>query len=370
MNSIKIDSINQRITNRKNAWYWQTGRDISLIEAMAIWSDKHHGIENNFLLDLVNKNMTIPVVEIFAIDENAQENLGFVNSVRKGKLANGQEVIIRCHPKGIKNGYFYVESLAAKIVVEHGLPSYQTFCIHELENHDDIAFQVIEKCKGIAIKKWLESNPDDVDKIMIEAGKTLAKLHTIKVDGFGPFDNEEAKKGKLIGTHDSFAKSVRAGLEKSLKDLVNFNIITQEQAEKLDKLYDENSPLLKCNQGVLIHKDFVDWNLLTDGNKITGILDWDECASGDPIADIASWSSMTPLSRLDKFIEGYFYCETKPELFDEKLQLLSLRCTIDNMALRSQRKQYIKSDFLNELIALGKEQLIASFKYFGIPIKS
>lgn len=257
----------------------------------------------------------------------------------------------------------------AKIAIQHGLPSYTTYCIHDLENSNDIAFQVIEKCQGIAIKKWIESNPKDVDKIMIEAGSTLAKLHKIEVEGFGPFDNEEAKKGRLVGIHDSFAKSVRAGIESSLATLVDFKIITPDQSKILNELYKENSPLLKCEKGVLIHKDFVDWNLLTDGIKITGILDWDECASGDPVADIASWSSMTPSSRVDKFLEGYFQNKSKPELFDEKLQLLILRCTIDNMALRSQRSKYIQSEFLTELIKLGKEQLNLSFRYFGIPIE-
>ena len=370
MDNINIKSINERITDRTNAWYWQIGRNISLSEAMIIWSDKHRGIKNDFLLTLVNHYLDIKLATICEVDQNAQENLGFINSVRKGALTNGQEVIIRCHPKGIRNGYFHVESLAAKLALEHGLPSYNTYCIHDLESNEDIAFQVIEKCEGVAIKKWLETNPNDVDKIMIEAGKTLATLHTIKVPGFGPFDNEEAKKGNLIGIHSSFAKSVRAGLESSINILVDYKVITTEQSELLNELYNENSPLLECNQGVLIHKDYVDWNLLTNGNQITGILDWDECAAGDPIADIASWSSMTPLCRLDRFLEGYFSNTPKPELFDKKLQLLSLRCTIDNMALRSQRTQYIKSDFLTELIELGKEQLLASFKYFDIPVES
>jgi Predicted aminoglycoside phosphotransferase len=370
MINVDIDSINKRITDRSNAWYWQTGRDISLEEAMGIWTDKHSGINTRELLNLVNQKFGTKVVSIFNVEEDSQENLGFVNSVRKGKLADGTEIIIRCHPKGVKNGYFYVESLASNLACNHGLPSYKTYHIHELENRDDISFQIIEKCKGIAVQKWFDSNPQDVDKIMIEAGKTLAKIHEINVPGFGPFDNEQAKKGNLVGIHDSFAKSVRAGLQNSLNVLIDFNVITQEQSEELNKLYSEDSPLLKCDQGVLIHKDFVDWNMLTDGNEITGIVDWDECASGDPVADIASWSSMNPLSRMDKFLQGYFESKLKPELFDEKLQLLSLRCTIDNMALRSQRSQYIESDHLNELIALGKEQMAESFKYFQIGIEN
>lgn len=58
-----LDSINDRITDRSNAWYWQIGRNISLEEAMEVWTDKHSGIETDVLLDLVNRNLTVKVAE-------------------------------------------------------------------------------------------------------------------------------------------------------------------------------------------------------------------------------------------------------------------------------------------------------------------
>ena len=113
---MKMDKkeINERIGNRDNSFYWQTDRLISVEEAAEIWSDRHSVITNEYLMDSIKKNFpNIELDYIKPFDETAQTSLGNVNSIRIGVLKNGEEVIIRCHPKGIKNGYFYAESLAA-----------------------------------------------------------------------------------------------------------------------------------------------------------------------------------------------------------------------------------------------------------------
>lgn len=66
------------------------------------------------LLDKINNELEEDkLAYIKPFDENAQTSLGNVNLIRVGVLQSGKEVIIRCHPKGVKNGYFYAESLAS-----------------------------------------------------------------------------------------------------------------------------------------------------------------------------------------------------------------------------------------------------------------
>lgn len=366
MKNLKL--INERISDRSESWCWQTDRKISQDEVREIWSDRHAGITDDEILSAVNKEIKCRrLVEIEPRKDDAQESLGFVSSVHAGTLDNGEKVIIRCFPKGVKNGYFYVESLVAQKALELGLPAYRTYCIHELENENDFAFQVIEKIEGIAVKKWLETHSEDTQKLSYETGKTMAKFHQIEVEGFGSLDNEKAKEGKLVGLHKNIASFVRASLEKNLEALVNYKTITKEQSEKINSLFSDKNPLLKCKKGIIVHNDFVDWNLLTDGKTITGILDFDECAIADPIFDIASWSGMTPQNRLDHFLEGYFDGKSKPEHFDDKLKLISFRWVISNMSLRNSRLEYMPNDkHLQELVRDGKEQLDFYMKHFGV----
>lgn len=364
---MNLVEINKRIVDRTDLFYWQSERKITEQEAAEIWKDRHAKINNNDLLKVVNNALVgEKCVSIDEVNPNKQEANGSVNSNRIGYLESGKKVIIRCHPRGVKNGYFYVESIVAKLVSKQGLPTYKTYAIHDCENENDCAFQVIERIEGINIDNFLKSNPSQEQKLVFEMGKTMAKIHKINVNGFGPFNNELAKKGILKGIHNSLYESVLAGLDFDLETLVKNNILTQEKAKKHKELFVSSKNILSCEQAVLVHNDFADWNLLTDGETVNGILDYDECVGSDPITDIACWSLFFNENRLKVFLEGYFSVNKKPENFEQKFQLLKLRYSLSKMTLRTRRYSYEQSDFMKRMIEVGKESLRASEKYFGI----
>ena len=352
-----LEEINKRICDRSECFYWQTDRKISVEEAAGIWKDRHSAISNDELFDKINCELTGDKLKyIEPLDLDAQTSLGNVNSIRVGVLESGKKVIIRCHPKGVRNGYFYSESLASSLALENGIPAYKTYLIHDLESENDISFQVIEKLSGDTVQFFLRNNPDMEDKMVFEMGKTMANLHKIKVEGFGPFSNDDAKNGRLKGIHSSLNDSMNAGLEENLERLVKYDVISSEIAEKMRNLFLNNS-LLEFDTPVLIHNDFADWNLLTDGDTITGVIDWDECVGGHPIQEIACWSTFFDPERINSFLEGYFSVSPKCDNFEELFQLFRLRYTISKMALRTKRYNYEKTDLLKGLIEKGKKHL-------------
>ncbi len=354
---MNLNEINKRISDRTECFYWQTDRKISAEEAATIWKDRHSAISNEELQEIITKELTEDrLVCIKPFDVNAQTSLGNVNSIRVGVLESGKEIIIRCHPKGVKNGYFYAESLASSIALADGLPAYKTYCIHDLEHESDISFQIIERLNGDTIQFCLKDHPEKEEQLVIEMGKTMARLHKIKVNGFGPFDNEKAKNGNLVGMHKTLKDSINAGLEENLERLVTYNILTKEVAEKMRKLFEDND-LLNSSESVLIHNDFADWNLLTDGDIITGIIDWDECVAGHPIQEIACWSTFFDPERIKPFLKGYFSETPMYDNFDEMFQLMRLRYTISKMALRVKRYTYEQTPFLKGMIEKGEKHL-------------
>ena len=315
---IDTGEINTHIADRSDVFYWQTDRAIEPEDAGHIWSDRHRYFTDDELVEAVNTVIgDDQLAGIEKFNPDAQTNLGNVNSVRVAVLNSGKKVIIRCHPKAIKNGYFHVESIASKKAKSAGLVSYDTLAIHDYLGADDFAFQVIEMLPGTAIKSWLEKHPDDESVLLPQIGMTMARLHKIKVDGFGSFDNERAKNGELIGLHQTFAEAVRAGLAFNLDVLTNESILTGEQSIAISRLFEDNNSLLSLSQGVLVHNDFADWNLLTDGKQITGILDWDECVGGDAVSDIACWSTFFEPDRLKAFLDGYWQIADKSSDFEK-----------------------------------------------------
>ena len=203
------------------------------------------------------------------------------------------------------------------------------------------------------------------EQLVIEIGKTMAKLHKIKTNGFGPFDNEQAKNGNLKGKHQSLKDSINAGLEENLERLVTYNILTKEIADKMKTLFDDNE-LLNSDISVLIHNDFADWNLLTDGSTISGIIDWDECVGGHPIQEIACWSTFFDPERIKPFLKGYFNEVPKYDNFDEMFELMRLRYIISKMALRIKRYTYEQTPFLKSMIEKGEKHLEELMDIFNL----
>ncbi|MCW1908322.1 MAG: aminoglycoside phosphotransferase family protein [Candidatus Saccharibacteria bacterium] len=364
---VDLDKINSGIADRSNVFYWQTDRSVDPAEAGHIWADRHRYFTDDELLSRINNEITHgQVAEIDPLDLDAQTNLGNVNSVRVAHLTSGEAVIIRSHPKGIKNGYFHAESVASRCAKEAGLPSYDTFAVHDFEGGDDFAFQVIEKLPGTAIKKWLELHPEDEQKIIEQVGRMMARVHQVDVRGFGPFDNEKAKKSELAGLHQTQGEALRAGLPFNLDVLQKEGLITVDQATGITRLFGDDNPLIQNSKSVLVHNDFADWNLLTDGEAVTGILDWDECVAGDPVMDIACWSTFFDPDRLHGFLEGYWQVAQKPEDFDERFELMRLRYVLSKMTLRIRRYTWEPSDAVKEKIEVGKVHLRESLKYFEL----
>lgn len=364
---IDLEKINTAIADRRDVFYWQTDRAVDPAQAGHIWADRHRYFTDDELLGDVNNVLSEDKLALIEpLDLNAQTNLGNVNSVRTGKLTSGSEVIIRCHPKGIKNGYFYAESAAAKRAKQAGLPSYDTLVVHDYEGGDDFAFQVIEKLSGTAIKKWLEQHPDDEAWLLPQVGRMMAQLHKVHVDGFGAFDNERAKTGELVGLHTTFGEAVRAGLPFNLDVLTKEGILTAEQSKAVTALFGDDNPLLDVSRAVLVHNDFADWNLLTNGKDVTGILDWDECVGGDPTSDIACWSTFFEPERLTGFLEGYWQVAEKSKDFDERFELMRLRYVLSKMTLRIRRYSWEPTDFMKEKIEIGKMHLAQSLDHFGL----
>ena len=357
-NAPDLDRINANIADRSNVFYWQTDRAVEPEEAGHIWADRHRYFTDQELVERVNEALQHDKLErILPLDLDAQTNLGNVNSVRTGVLFSGAEVIIRCHPKGVRNGYFYAEAAAAKRAKEAGLPSYNTLAIHDYEHGEDFAFHVLEKLPGTAIKKWLEVHPDTENDLLRQVGKMMARLHNVQVEGFGPFINERAKNGELIGLHASLGESVRAGLAFNIDVLVKAGVVDAGHVPAIHNLFSDDNPLFRSAQAVLVHNDFADWNLLTDGKDVTGILDWDECVASDPIADIACWSTFFEPERMRGFLEGYWQVAEKPDNFHERFELFRLRYVLSKMTLRLRRYSWEPSEAIREKIENGKLHL-------------
>ena len=344
------------IGNRSNVFYWQTDRNLT-VEGYDKFYLKRNEVSTDTLVNILQNGIkSIPGkkdISIISPDDNVTK--GNVNIVRKITI-NNNLYIARMHPQGIKNRYFFVEQSALD-TVQNTIPAPKILEVHETNGETDMDFVLMSASNGITMENAIKANPQLEPQLLVEAGQLMAKLHQIKVEKFGSFDNEIAKKeNKLIGLHNSYKEFIWCGLEENIKRLLDFKVIDEITAEKCLNFYKQNNfePL---DGPRLIHNDFADWNNLVDKENISAILDWDECHAGDPIADLACWSTFYNIARFEKIKEGYNSITKLPEDFDKRFEYYRLRYTISKMALRVKRAQVDHSDFLKDKIKVGTEAL-------------
>lgn len=361
-----IEDINALITDRSDCFYWQTDRAIDPSVAGGIFAKRHELITDDELTTIV-RNTVDEKFQLISRKDEDQNNLGNVNAVRAGSIGS-RKVIIRVHPKGLENGYFWAEKMAAGIAANHGLPSYQTLVVQDIDAQHPFAFMVIEKLPGQAISKFLELNSEKTDGLTREAGRMMGRLHQIPVDGFGFFDNQKAKQGLLQGKKTTYKDHVLAGLDFNLRVMVEFKFISDKEKEVIRNFFHVSS-LSAISQATIVHNDFADWNLLTDGEKVTGILDWDESHAGDPIADFGCWTTFYDMQRFKVFLQGYQEVATLPKDFESKLWYYRLRYLISKLTLRARRLSW---DFgpvrpmLEKKVATGRQDLEEAMKKLNI----
>ncbi len=351
------------LTDRKNCFYWQTDRNLK-VEDFDSYFLRRHELSDFEIKNILNKGIksidNIDNIEIINPSESILK--GNVNIVRKIKL-NNDLYVARMHPRGIKNGYFFVEKLALDAAKNNILVP-NVIEIHEADNESDMDFMLMTAIDGITMDLAIKENPSLEETLLDQAGYIMANIHKIKVDGYGSFDNEVAKQeNRLIGLHSNYQEFIWCGLEENLQRLITFKVIDEEQSKKLIDIFKKYN-FEPIDGPRLIHNDFADWNILVEGDYISGILDWDECHGGDPIADLACWSTFFDIERFEKFINGYCKAVQLPNDFDLRFHYYRLRFTISKMALRVKRALVDHSDFVKDKIRVGKIALAEEMDWF------
>ncbi|MDO8537255.1 MAG: phosphotransferase [archaeon] len=154
------------------------------------------------------------------------------------------------------------------------------------------------------------------DKEIVELGKTLFELHSIKFKKFGTFG--KGRKRTLGNIRGFFEHWFNAYMEYS-KPSINFfsnaknstfvNTWIPKITAVLRKHKNLMAKYLSDSENSLVHFDLHNQNIITYGNKKNKIkiIDWDNAQVGDPALDIAIFVNMAKLSRkqLKLFYSAY-----------------------------------------------------------------
>jgi hypothetical protein len=361
------------LSNRNNMFYWQTNRKISAKDMKRIFLDRSQSFQKEDIIPAIEYGMqqagrSKKDSKVVTLGDLITD--GLVNNVVKAKLADRTGVIFRMHPKGVKNGYFWAESVASQLSKDQGAKTYSTHIIVDDQKKFPFDFMVIEALPGETMRNFTKSGEIEYkweEQLIRETGRNLGLIHKVETKGFGFFDNEIAKKEKrLQGQYDSFDKHIFAALDDDLNYLEESKKISVAQKQKIKKLFEDHRSLMGCDEPVLIHNDVADWNTLSDGEHVTGIIDFDECFSGDSVMDFSAYSLFFGEPRMTWFKEGYLEVNRLPDDFEEKFWIFKLRYLVSKLKLRVKMSTVHDSEGLQRNIKRGFEAMKEVFEHFGV----
>lgn len=357
------------LSDRTNMFYWQTNRRISAEQQKNIFLTRHTRLDNILLEKAVEAGMKRAG---FSSDETRIVRIesiisfGSVNTVVPIILKSKREIVIRIHPPEVKNGYFWVESVVTKLVKSAGVPTYTCLVVDDTHEVVPFDYMIMTREPGKPMQDYLPLLQVLEERLVCETGRYAALIHTITPQGFGFFRNDIAKQeGRLVGQYRNLRNHMEAGFGEDLGFLQDSQTITKKQRKTIEGLFTKKTDLLSFGKSVLIHNDIADWNQLTDGHHITGMMDWDECVGGDPIMELAAYSLFFGEPRMSWFIRGYEEVKKLGE-WKEKFELFKLRYLVSKLHLRKKRSLVEDSGLLRDNLARGIEAMAEVFAYFGV----
>lgn len=346
--------------SRDNMFYWQSDRPYTAEQINAIFLQR----KTNYRQDEVKAAASYAVKEEVVRLQEAI-NQGSVNIVCPFTTKSGKHGVIRVHPPQVKNGYFFVEREAMNLASGVGVPTPKTILVEDSRTVAPFDYMVMEKVEGDVMRPVVEQNPSLHPKLLKEIGSYLGKLHQIRPEGYGFFDNKKARNGVLSGIHQTNEEHFLSALDlDEAFHQSNQGSVKTDLFHRAIQILRANSKVSHCANPTLVHNDIADWNTVVNGDTVTGILDWDECFSGDPVFEFATLSLFYTDDQMEMIKQGYVETGKLPNDYDSKFPLYVMRYIVNKSKIAITKIKYTEKTSMHHWLENALKKLDTIIKSY------
>ena len=224
----------------------------------------------------------------------------------------------------------HLEAWAAGRVREAGIAAPEILTTDTSRKNCQFDYQIESVVSGKNLGEFDEDENTTL-RLLKEFGATLADLHRIQLNGYGWIgipSLEKLESANFSGVCSAWSDYLGIRLEAHVGTCEKMGAIDTKLGSRIREHFDEFFTGSKSFRASLLHGDPGSHNVMTDGVRITGLVDWEDCLSGDPIYEIAFWATFHPARRYRAFLEGYQKVNTLPADFDSRFWLYFLRVAL------------------------------------------
>lgn len=212
---------------------------------------------------------------------------------------------------------FAVEVLAHNTLGAVGVSVPRVIGFEHKNELTGLSVMLVDEIPGICIEdNWPQTNLQD---ILREAGRQLARIHSIPVDGFGWID--KGSYDTLKGEKHSFDEYFSEYLNYDLQALSQYPF-SDEERRQINELMLTARQILNVQNAVLVHGDFDISHIFHSSGRYSGIIDFGDIRGNNRLYDFATFVGFyQDRVTFSYLLEGY--CEIT-HLTDEDLYATEL----------------------------------------------
>ena len=249
--------------------------------------------------------------------------------------------------------YMLAEECAMRLARAQGVPAPRVHVTDVSLSLVPVRYQFIEWLADPPLRRYDQQGALDRAAVGRQLGRHTARLHRIRLAGFGFLNTEALQRG---GEPAGLDASNRAYFQKKLPDHLRFlrdaQFLPPQVLDEIERLLARHDRLLDLPRGSLLHKDLAFWNVLGSHDRITAIIDWDDAVIGDPVDDIAIVKCFYGPDVIGPFLEGYRETAPLPDDFEARLSLYLLRNMLWKAVIRIFMRYF---DMTGDFFILGPE---------------
>jgi aminoglycoside phosphotransferase (APT) family kinase protein len=186
----------------------------------------------------------------------------------------------------------------------------------------------------------------DVSDVLRDAGRDLALIHTIPVEGFGWIQRDRPDATHLRGARPTLDAFALEDLTAHLADLSG--VLTASEIRTIDRAITDGASWLSARDAVLVHGDLDATHIFHHQGEYTGIIDFGEIRGADPLYDLGHFAlhdgEHIPYRVLPSLLAGYGEVTPLPPDAEPRIRLWSLLIGVRALArsvTRPQRAYYV-----------------------------
>jgi aminoglycoside phosphotransferase (APT) family kinase protein len=248
----------------------------------------------------------------------------------------GHDLLFRAAVDSTGDDYMRAEQALVALAAAQGVPVPQILACRA-EPGEMLRWQLMELVPGATLADLDREGQLDRTAIASELGQVLARLHRVRIDGFGFIDTDRLRvDGTLRGLHDHYLGYVHCCLDRHLAYVADHGLFSPAEAAEAGQLIATLWPTCAPTQAVLVHRDPTWWNLIGSRSAIHALIDWDDAVGGDPADDLAMLRCFHDRSYTDAVEAAYWDAETPPADFERRIAVHWLRNMLWKAMLRHQ----------------------------------